>query len=357
MIIMKKEMIMQRILDDLIKLRVVTEPLSNDILNIIEKNLLKYKVLNVDNINDDYISGIIQSDGSFSLTIRKSKGYIHIVPKFTLRLNKDNKDLILKIKRILGDVGHWSLNKKDNTICYEVTKLKDLDEVIVPFFTKNDLKSNKHLNSFIIFKYIVSIMKRKLHIKDNRLLLDIIILGSKMNDNYLYSEIHDKSINTTHNDDKYKKNMFRYIRYLNKNQQDIVINQSLTKNTELEINNMQHNYNPTPFNTMYLYGLIDGDGSIIIYNSLSKYVRFTISIAQDYTNLTLLKDLYKYFGEIGSITKISNKGYRYDIKSKKDIIEKVIPLLEYKYDDNIHLGVLKGYKLILMKIIWDIKNI
>lgn len=239
-------------------------------------------------------------------------------------------------------------------ICYEVTKLKDLDEVIVPYFTKNDLKSNKHLNSFIIFKYIVSIIKRKLHIKDNRLLLDMIILGSKMND--LYSELYNKSINTTHNDNKSKKNMFRYIKYLNKSQQDIVINQSLTKNTELEINNMQHNYNPTPLNTMYLYGLIDGNGSIIIYNSLSKYVRFSISIIQDYTNLTLLKDLDKYFGEIGNITKISNKDYRYDIKSKDDIIEKVIPLLEYKYDDNIHLGVLKGYKLILMRIIWDIKN-
>lgn len=99
-------MIMERILDDLIKLRVVTEPLSNDILNIIEKNLLKYKVLNVDNINDDYISGIIQSNGSFLLTIRKRKGYIDIVPKFILILNKDNKDLILKIKRILGDIGH-----------------------------------------------------------------------------------------------------------------------------------------------------------------------------------------------------------------------------------------------------------
>jgi hypothetical protein len=76
--------------------------------------------------------------------------------------NQKYKDLILEIQKEFGGIGHWYLNKKDNSIIYQVTSQSDLLNVIIPFFMKHQLRSGKLL-SFLYFKYIVEVMSTRAH--------------------------------------------------------------------------------------------------------------------------------------------------------------------------------------------------
>jgi len=60
------------------------------------------------------------------------------------------------------NVGFYKNFKSDNTVRYEVNTLKDLNNVIIPFFIKNPLRGEKFI-SFLKFKFIVEIMYLKQH--------------------------------------------------------------------------------------------------------------------------------------------------------------------------------------------------
>jgi hypothetical protein len=98
-------------------------------------------------LTKEYIAGFVQADGSFSVTIRRTKYHMHLQPVFTIVQNINNKELILNIQNILGGIGHWSLIKKDNTIRYQVSNLFDITEKIIPFFIKYQLRGTKYLNT------------------------------------------------------------------------------------------------------------------------------------------------------------------------------------------------------------------
>lgn len=310
-------------------------------------------------LTKEYIAGFVQADGSFSVTIRRTKYHMHLQPVFTIVQNINNKELILNIQNIFGGIGHWSLIKKDNTIRYQVSNLFDITEKIIPFFIKYQLRGTKYL-SFLKFKYIVETLRSREHHKNRDMLISLIVIASSMNP---LGKLGEK------------------IRYLNPEEQLMVKNQIQPKNIDISIlTNSIINYKPNKLTLDFIHGLFDGDGNITIYfdkssNSALKRriisvadhsdisIRVTFCIAQDIHNVSLLKEVKSYFNNVGKIYTLSPLLVRYDVKSLVDIRTIVLPLMINKsvedttYDENIKLPIIKGNKIYnIIKILEIINN-
>lgn len=123
-----------------------------------EINNERMKILIDKRLSDDYISGFIQGDGSFSvglsITKNKKETKIYLRPLFTLTQHNNNILLIEKIIERFGNIGTYSIDN-NNIIRYRISKLEDIKDIIIPFFDKYQLKEDKLL-SYIKFKFIVN---------------------------------------------------------------------------------------------------------------------------------------------------------------------------------------------------------
>lgn len=313
--------------------------------------------MNINKINfkltNDYICGLIQADGSIGVKLHKTKNKLNIIPYFNITQNIKNKELIFQIKNYFNNVGYIHYIKKDKTIRYEVNSIKQLSNIIIPFLLKYDLRSNKH-KKVLILEYILKILNLNLHLKNDNILLSLIILSKNL------SKSKSKSNN---------------IKYLNK-QQQFIVNNNIYDNSIInyinELNLKINNYIPTDINLDYINGLFDGNGNISI-NLDNKYINLTYSIIQDNSELLLLNNIKKYYNNIGYIYKINNTSLKWETKNIHDIskyiINKIIvnnnfPLIkeykfkhlinilnllnnEYKINSNNELDVLKELYLII----------
>lgn len=61
------------------------------------------------------------------------------------------------------DVGNIFFNQSDNTYKFKVSNIEELYNVIIPFFKKYNLLTQKKAD-FVLFTQIISIIKRKDHL-------------------------------------------------------------------------------------------------------------------------------------------------------------------------------------------------
>lgn len=281
-------------------------------------SFLEIMNFNEKKISGNYVAGLVQADGSFSVALsrkkRNDKTYFFLSPSFTIVQNIKYKDVILQIQKLFGNIGHWYINKSDNTIRYQITKQKDLLEVVIPFFIKYQLKSGK-LYSFLCFKYILEVMASKAHVNNKPVLLNLIVIASNMNP---LGKIGNS------------------VRYLDKEEQKFIENNIMTI-PEMS-KDLQENIDKFVSNSLtleYLHGLIDGDGNITVYlvphTNVDKDIKYSIgcsfTIVQDIHNLSLLEEIKKYFNNVGSILNISNNCVLYKVSSKIDLLNTILPKL------------------------------
>lgn len=246
-------------------------------------------------INPLYISGFTQADGSFSITIKKGKKKkLYFTPRFSITQLKKEKILINNIKEYFG-VGYIRELKKDKILKYEVNKITELQQIIIPHFEKYPLKGGK-LDSFNKFKYIVEKVFNKEHYNENEF-INILSLIPNMNHPFINK---------------------KWIRYLDSTTIELI------KNKKFEINN--NNISST-INIEFIKGLFDGDGSISIYLQDNKYIRITFSIVQHKTSKIVLDEI-KDFLKCGNIYEIKKDIFRYDVKNLKDIKNIVLPIFK-----------------------------
>jgi len=101
-----------------------------------------------------YITGLTQTDGSFSvgivITITRS---IYFVPSFNITADLDSKYVIDAIHKYFGCVT-VAISLKNFTAIFQVTKVDDLLNIIIPHFILHPLFCAK-LHAFNLFKLIV----------------------------------------------------------------------------------------------------------------------------------------------------------------------------------------------------------
>jgi len=111
--------------------------------------------------NPDYIVGLTDGEGSFTVFIRNpdivktAKRRVLAEPRFYVKLIEKDKNILYGLKEFFGcgNVYFQKDVRKNHQNCYryEVANRKDLAEIIIPFFKKNCLKLNSKKKDFKIF--------------------------------------------------------------------------------------------------------------------------------------------------------------------------------------------------------------
>jgi len=128
-------------------------------------------------LSKDYVVGLTDGEGSFTVYIRPpkkehgSKSY-RVECHYYVKLREDDLPLLKKVKEFFK-VGRISFQKEtrpnhQDSYRYEVTNLKEISDVIIPFFDKNLLQS-KRLIDYKLFKRIVKATLNKKHQKNSGL--------------------------------------------------------------------------------------------------------------------------------------------------------------------------------------------
>lgn len=288
------------------------------------------------NIKLNYIVGLIQADGNFSISIGKKNDNIWLSLKFNLSLHKKNEDVIIAIKEYFNCGSYYIDNR--GYCRFNVNKISDLINIIILFFIKYLLRGGKY-ESFIMFKVVIDKLYNREHYKYNTItkntrynlvLLKLINIAFNMN---LLSK--NRSIESRNN----------LLRYLNESERLIVESKSIFYE---DIINEEYNkyFNKSLIDIDFIVGLFEGDGNITVYftkndiNSLR--IRMYFNIVQDLLNRSVLEEVYKYFN-CGHIYDISSDNMsRYDVKSIVDMKEIIIlQLINYNMELNIKLYKIK----------------
>jgi NADH:ubiquinone oxidoreductase subunit K len=115
-------------------------------------------------LNSSFITGFIDAEGSFVVTILKNSRYRlgwTTQARFQLKLHEKDRDLVLAVQDYFNNIGYISKINIRNSVEFRVTKTKDLDRII-SHFNYNPLITNKYAD-FMLFKEIYSIILNNKH--------------------------------------------------------------------------------------------------------------------------------------------------------------------------------------------------
>lgn len=123
-------------------------------------------------LNPNYVSGFIDGEGSFSVSIGEHKTLkrgLEVRPEFEIELRADDREILERIVVTIGagkiydcsyDRYGWYPHVK-----YKITNRKDMMAFLFPFLDKNPLQAKK-AKSYKLFKQIVLMTSHKEHLTD-----------------------------------------------------------------------------------------------------------------------------------------------------------------------------------------------
>ena len=128
------------------------------------------------NLNPDYIVGLVDGEGSFTVYIRNpdvphvAKRRVVVEPKFYVKLIERDKDILYALQEFFGcgSVYFQKDSRPNHQQCYrfEVFRWDDLQNIIIPFFRKHELKFVSKRNDFELFSEIMSLLEKGVHKTD-----------------------------------------------------------------------------------------------------------------------------------------------------------------------------------------------
>lgn len=100
-------------------------------------------------VSDQFIAGVLDGEGCFHVSFPSTGHFFTLV-----RIDTDvlNEPLLLEIKKRFADSGHIR-TISDRLIAYEIRRLKDIIETIIPFMDNNVIHTEK-ANHYQIFKEV-----------------------------------------------------------------------------------------------------------------------------------------------------------------------------------------------------------
>lgn len=125
-------------------------------------------------LSKEYIVGLVDGEGSFTAYVRNvnqphnETRRVRIEPRFYLKLIGKDKMILDELKNFFkcGNVYFQVDKRKNHQDCYrfEVSNRKELNEIIVPFFEKNQLKFPSKAKDFKIFCEIMERIEKGEHL-------------------------------------------------------------------------------------------------------------------------------------------------------------------------------------------------
>lgn len=143
-------------------------------------------------VNPDYAVGFVDGEGCFCVPISVHKTLVRrreVRPTFEIEVREDDLPILRKIQRVLGcgkiyrlefkryekwkphvtprqargDPERSAKGRTVERVKLKVSKLSDLQNILIPFFERHPLQAKKR-KSFRIFKRIVRMVARKKHL-------------------------------------------------------------------------------------------------------------------------------------------------------------------------------------------------
>ena len=131
-------------------------------------------------LNPEWMVGFIDGEGCFHIGISKHadlrSGY-QILPELTVVQHQRDVDLLYELRSTMN-CGVVRRNHGDR-FCWRVRSLKNLIEIIIPFFDKYPLKSKKAVE-FIKFRKVIMMMQDGKHLSKEGF-AEITKIASEMN--------------------------------------------------------------------------------------------------------------------------------------------------------------------------------
>lgn len=135
------------------------------------------EVLN-EKLDPNYVTGFTDGEGSFIIKLIKSNklktGY-EVRPCFQITNHLKDRVLLESIQKFFGGIGSIS-QERENTLQYSVSSKKDLN-VIINHFDKYPLATKKYAD-FLLFKSAVELCNNKEHLTESGLLKIVAIKAS-----------------------------------------------------------------------------------------------------------------------------------------------------------------------------------
>jgi len=126
------------------------------------------------NLNPDYIVGLVDGEGSFTVYIRDPKlprsvkRRVTVEPKFYIKLIEKDKAILDQLQQYFGcgSVYFQKDNRPNHQHCYryEVYNRDDLLKVIIPFFKKHQLHFASKRHDFEVFCKMMTMIEKKEHL-------------------------------------------------------------------------------------------------------------------------------------------------------------------------------------------------
>lgn len=118
-----------------------------------------------------WITGFVDGEGCFFIglntNIQMSVGF-QVLPEFVVVQHKRDEQILQALKAFWG-CGVVRKNHGDR-LCYRVRGLKDIKNIIIPFFEKHSLKTKKKID-FLKFRRVLQLIDKNEHLKVNGLLI------------------------------------------------------------------------------------------------------------------------------------------------------------------------------------------
>lgn len=122
-------------------------------------------------VSNDYIVGLTDGEGCFYVNVGKSARYrsgYRIQLHFHLKMQERDRELLEKVRNTIGcgEVYFQKEQRANHCQChrYSVSAERDIQAIVIPFFTKNPLQSASKGASFKIFCQIAALVKKSAHL-------------------------------------------------------------------------------------------------------------------------------------------------------------------------------------------------
>jgi hypothetical protein len=117
-------------------------------------------------LNPWFVTGLIDAEGVFAISIRKDKEYKlgwQIGAEFQIQLHKKDINILLELQKFFSGTGSISISQTRQRATYSVKSIKDIVNTIIPHFLKYNLLTQKAAD-FALFTEIVELLKAKAHL-------------------------------------------------------------------------------------------------------------------------------------------------------------------------------------------------
>ena len=126
------------------------------------------------NLKPDYILGLVDGEGSFTMYVRDPKlspdknRRVTVEPKFYIKLIEKDRIILEKVQKFFGcgSIYFQKDTRPNHQHCYryEVFNRKELTEIIIPFFKKHTLQFVSKQNDFKLFCKMMEIVIKGKHL-------------------------------------------------------------------------------------------------------------------------------------------------------------------------------------------------